>query len=123
MHNIELILAWIEYLTRQLNLNRSLKGLDAQLQRARQELESLGEMDVLGRPELQAALAELNQALQAAQARLDLLTQVQLFNQDADPHECLCKHARVETGVFYNSIKALQCFSCRGWQTIRKVIQ
>lgn len=123
MPAIELALAWIQYLTRQLNHSRSLQGLQAQLERARSEYQDITSKGFSDPEELKQPLAELVQAIQDAEQRLFLLNQVVLFNQDANPSECQCTHARIETGVFYNSIKAIQCFSCHGWQTIRKVIQ
>lgn len=124
MHNINaLVLAWLQYLTRQLDAQRSLQHLESQLQWARDEYRQISEDPLVDRAFLNDPLNELALAIEDAEQRLHLLTQVQLFNQESDPHECRCQHQRVETGVFYNSIKALQCFSCHGWQTIRKVIQ
>lgn len=124
MYNFnERTLAWLQYLTRQLDSHLHLQYLEAPLQRAKDEYRQIIEDPQVDHEFLNEALNELARAIEDAEQRLHLLTQVHLFNQDANPHECRCRHQRIETGVFYNSIKALQCYSCHGWQTIRKVIQ
>ena len=124
MHNSnERVLAWLQYLTRQLDAHRSLEHLQAQLKWARTEYLKISEDPLVDHAFLNEAINELSLAIENAKQRLHLLTRVHVFNEDPDPHECRCRHQRLETGVFYNSIKALQCFSCHGWQTIRKVIE
>lgn len=120
---LELTLAWLEYLTRRLNGARSLGEVQQRFLHAQDELRGLRENGLLDEPDLAQASADCLAAYQAAEQRLNLLSLVQTFSGEADPVECTHIHQRNGTGVFYNSMQALQCLKCQGWQTIRKVIR
>ena len=44
--------------------------------------------------------------------------EVKKFSREENPHHCWCKHERAGTGVFYGSVKLIQCISCGGWQSM-----
>ena len=54
---------------------------------------------------------------------MTFLDRVRLFSREADPKVCTCKHERLGTGVFYNSVQLIQCNTCGGWQDMRKPIK
>jgi len=53
---------------------------------------------------------------------MDFLERTRLFTKESNPKVCTCKHERLGTGVFYNSVGLIQCVMCNGWQDMRKPI-
>lgn len=46
-----------------------------------------------------------------------------LFTGEDAPKECHCDHQLQGTGVFFQSVRLIQCATCKGWQAIRKPIE
>lgn len=52
------------------------------------------------------------------------LERVRVFSGEQEPKICQCDHKLQNTGgVFYQSVKLLQCANCKGWQKVRKPIE
>ena len=51
-----------------------------------------------------------------------ILKAIKIFTQEDNPKLCACDHKLQGTGVFYQSVKLIQCTTCNGWQAIRKPI-
>ena len=114
--------AWVEYLTRQLNVATALDQLPALLQHAHNEMETLTKYGLIDCDEALDSYETLKTAYAAAQERLELLARVQKFTGEPNPRECTHVHQRRGTGVFFNSMEALKCIDCGNWQEIRRVI-
>lgn len=54
---------------------------------------------------------------------MDFLTRVRLFSGEENPKLCHCDHKLQGTGVFFQSVKLIQCATCKGWQKVRKPIE
>mgnify|MGYP003539713880 CR=1 FL=1 len=114
--------AWVEYLTHKLENMTSLKELDAFLAHATDELDSLVKTELVDNDEANDSYNAFLKAYDTALERLVLLNRIKGFCQDDNPKECQHKHERNGTGVFYNSVKAIQCCSCGNWQHMKKAI-
>lgn len=53
----------------------------------------------------------------------DTLEKAKVFSGDENPKMCDCDHKLQGTGVFYQSVKLIQCTTCKGWQSIRKPVK
>ena len=51
------------------------------------------------------------------------IKQVKVFSGEENPKVCECDHQLQGTGVFYQSVKLIQCAKCKGWQSIRKPVK
>ena len=114
--------AWVEYLTRQLNAATALDQLPTLLEHAYDEMETLTKYGLIDCDEALDSYEALKQAHKAAKNRLEFLARVQKFTGESNPQECTHVHQRRGTGVFFNSMEALKCLDCGGWQEIRRVI-
>lgn len=54
---------------------------------------------------------------------MELLERIRSFSQEQAPELCKCDHKLQGTGVFYQSVKLIQCIRCNGWQDVRKPVQ
>lgn len=116
-----LAIAWLEYLARALDAHLSFAGLAPLISWAQESLASMEAEDLIDKEHESYAL--LLAALGNADRRLEMLSRVSAFSGTLAVHACTHTHQRRGTGIFYNSVEALQCFQCGGWQHIRSVIQ
>ena len=116
-----LVIAWLEYLTRALHAHLDLAGLKALIDWAQSSLRELEQEGLVNKEH--ASYDHLLTALGQADRRLAMLQRVATFNGNPNPRACTHVHQRRGTGIFYNSVEALQCMQCEGWQSIRSVIQ
>lgn len=114
-------IAWLEYLTRALDAHQTYAGLATLIQWAQRTLATMEAEDLIDKEHESYAL--LLAALGNADRRLELLSRVSAFSGTLAVHACTHTHQRRDTAIFYNSVEALQCFQCGGWQHIRSVIQ
>lgn len=116
-----LAIAWLEYLARALDAHLSFAGLAPLITWAQESLASMEAEDLIDKEHESYAL--LLTALGNADRRLQMLRRVAVFAGQDNLKACSHVHQRRGTGIFYNSVEALQCFQCGGWQHIRSVIQ
>lgn len=51
-----------------------------------------------------------------------LLDAIRVFSGEEHPQLCRHKHKRHETGVFFCSVRLIQCATCKGWQKMEAPI-
>lgn len=116
-----LAIAWLDYLTCALDAHLPYAGLANLIKWAQDSLASMEAEDLIDKEHERYAL--LLAALGNADRRLEMLSRVSAFSGTLAVHACTHTHQRRDTAIFYNSVEALQCFQCGGWQHIRSVIQ
>ncbi len=52
----------------------------------------------------------------------DFLAKVRTFSGEEHPRRCRHKHKRHGTGVFFCSVRLIQCATCKGWQDMKAPI-
>lgn len=115
--------AWMDYILIAIGTATTTEALDQLQQQARQELARMTDEELLDSDESQQCHEQVRLAIDNGHARVAFLARVAAFSEEPHPQLCRCKHERIHTGIFYNSIEAIQCLTCQGWQPIRKVIR
>lgn len=114
---------YINTLITQIETADTLNTLQESLQQAEYEVAAMVDYGLADHAVVREAFLHFRQIAKKAEERLAFLNQAKSFSEEVNPRACECTHQRWYTGIFYNSVEMIQCLTCKGWQSIRRVIR